>query len=411
MTGRMSVLSKLIVATVASAALIVLPAQSGAGVVRVDAAFASANMLVNDEAGCVQSSLSLFALDQRNRPPQDGVASALQLFVNLSKYDACSNALLFSSFVIRDLTDGELEISSQARTARLHTTVDLIDNSGSGSSLELALDLAWAADGQPWIRSRDMWRSTGGASHLVIAKNRYEQGDAALTGSASDGTVEYTAGELLFVQTGDTRTHTLIVPEAMSAVLAAQAKAASGKPSSSSYDQRSTVSVWESFEEGGCIRNLGIVLFGEITDEAGPHASAYIDFSSYDHCQNTPLFWVTTDTVIATEPSAFSLSRDLAVADLDMTLRGVDRVSGAPVTLTVDLHLDGVGEIAANDSKSKVIDNGVKADVRFSDRSRYATVSGSVSDGTRDLLAGFPVGSEDLISSGFGESQTSIKVH
>jgi hypothetical protein len=411
MASRVSVLSKLLVATVAGAALIVLPAQSGAGVVRVDAAFASANMLVTDEAGCVQSSLSLAALDQQNRPPQDGVASALQLFVNLTKYDACSNALLFSSFVVRDLTDSELEISSQARTARLHTTVDLVDNSGSGSSLELALDLEWTAEGQPELRSREKSRATGGAFHLVIAKDRYEQRAAVLSGSASDGTVEYTAGDLMFVQTGDTRTHTLMVPDAMTAMLAAQAKAASGKPSSSTLDQRFTSSVWESFEEDGCIRNLGIVVFEEITDEAGPHTSAFIDFSSYDHCLNVPLFWMTTGAVIATEPEGFSMSRKLATVDLDATLPGLDRVSGAAVTLTVDLHLDGVGEIAASDTSFKQVDHDVKTDVRFSERTRFATITGSVSDGTRDLLAGFPVGPEDLVFSGFGELHTSIKVH
>jgi hypothetical protein len=411
MAAGISTLPKLLVATIAAAALIALPSQGGAGVVRVDTEFASANMLVTDEAGCVESSLGLFALDQRNRPRQDGVASAVQLFVNLTKYDACSGTLLFSSFAVRDLTASELDISAQARTARLQTTLDLVDNVDSGSSLTLALDLAWTAEGQPALRSREMSRTTGGGFQLIVARNRFEQGDAVLSGSASDGTVEYTKGDLLFVQTGDSRSHTLTVPEAITAALAAQEQAAGGKPSSSKIDQRFTVSIWESFENGGCVRNLGIVVFDELSDEAGPHTNAFIDFSRFDHCQNVPLFWVTTDSLVPTEPEAFRMSRKLDDVDLDASLAGLDRVSGTAVTLTVDLHLDGVGEIAVNDTKSKLVENGVKTDARFAGRSRSATITGSVTDGTHDLLAGLPVGPEDLISAGFGESQTTIKVH
>jgi hypothetical protein len=111
-----------------------------------------------------------------------------------------------------------------------------------------------------------------------------------------------------------------------------------------------------------------------------PIAQAFID--RYDFCTDTPLnsiFASTTDAV------ALQVDSRLTVASLQVTIPGIDFVSGTEVLVAVDLDWTGTGNLVTTSEKTREVFPGGVLITHFSGTRRDATASGTVSLGDVNL--------------------------
>jgi hypothetical protein len=394
-------------------AALALPTVAGAvGLVKVDSSFAFANTTVLSADGCTLSTLNFGATDERTHEPPGPAARGSLLFINLSKFDVCTNTALFTHNGVHELADSAFQLSRPDDPATLRAAVDLTDDSGSPTTVSLVLDLTWEPVGQLFtghFRSH----SREGAM-FVTGGGRQNIWDARLSGTAQDATTDYLAGDVFPVQLGTAKEGVLVVPQSMvSAVTAAGLSATSSPRRARTHgDVESAIAVWESFDSTGCIRSLGIVLaersFELPRGSSEPVTTAYVELSRFDHCANQPLFFVQSDSPTPVPEEAFELKHNLSGATLSAVLPATDRVTGEPTTLDVDVVFNGVGDVIRQSSSQHSTSAGLTTTAHFSATGRAAAVEGSVYDRGIDLLSGFPVGPAHFLFAGLNEQRFSI---
>lgn len=95
-----------------------------------------------DPSGCIVTTGFVFASQEvtQDRPGAGSPAAMAHLYV--SKYDQCTDQSLVEAESILPIPAADLNISGSLRKASLHTTVSVY-NSGTQTSFDLAVDLAW----------------------------------------------------------------------------------------------------------------------------------------------------------------------------------------------------------------------------------------------------------------------------
>lgn len=377
------------------------PATASAGLERVQGSFAGASLSVVDPDGCRQSSVSFVAVNERSHSQPGPSQAAARLDVHHQSYDACTGEVLFEGGGTFDIAPDAFTVSSRDGSARLDATVELAD-AHSARTATFTFHLAWQALASPWLESRTRFhlRDAGG---FVLVLDALELSTAVVLGSVSDGTTEYADGEVAWAEVGESRAGVLVKPAAMGTQAAATQTSATAAPSSAWYESTWAVAIWEAFDETGCIRRLGVVSAERASiDRADPVTFARLEFSRWNHCTNEPEFFVETDFVPLAE-GAFALEPSFDGARLTGDVAGTDRVSGAPVTLAVDVMWNGIGPIARAGTSHSSTENGVSRTTFDASRSRGADVDGSVAGPAGNLVGGYPVGGPDLIGAAFGQ--------
>ena len=403
---------RLLIASLAAAAVAaVAPGEGTAGLVRLDGSFASADLVVADPDGCRQSRALFTAYEQSHRGQPGQPTRSQFLFLSFDVFDYCANRLLFASYSAHQLQPGSLVLDAKRGAASLDVTVELADGLGSGETKTLTFKLFWHGEAKPWLDSRFRSRSRAGKMFvLVTGKTQFY--DAVLLGSVSDGANEYLDGAISNVLLGESSDGVLIAPDALAVAAASAQLAAAGGPTRSilRHEYSWAVSIWEAFDDTGCIRRLGLaVIERSAVDKSDPGTSGYFDFSEYDHCANEPRFWISTDGVVPVEDGAFELRSNRESAIVSTVVDATDRVGGRRVPLAIDVTWTGVGPISRDSSSSHVTIRGVRETGHSSQVSRTGEVSGEILASGSNLISGFPVGPADLVSASFGSGSSTTR--
>jgi hypothetical protein len=126
----------------------------------VDAFFADPN------SGCIFTSAFVFASEETAHIPGNPKAFAGSMFLNLSRFNACTGELLLDAFASQPLTASSFQVSSSLGTATLNINTTAFDNV-SGTSFDVAVALAWTAtEGVTSGHSTSRSRFPGIATHF-----------------------------------------------------------------------------------------------------------------------------------------------------------------------------------------------------------------------------------------------------
>ena len=114
-------------------------------------------------------------------------------------------------------------------------------------------------------------------------------------------------------------------------------------------------------------------------------AVASVQIYQYDACTDTTLLDA-SGLIDTLAPDAFQVSQQSDQASLDTVIVVSDLVSGASSTVTVDVGWAGIGDLVRNHSNTNDVYPGCHIINRWHGTGRDALATGTVSDGTTNLI-------------------------
>jgi hypothetical protein len=142
-----------------------------------------------------------------------------------------------------------------------------------------------------------------------------------------------------------------------------------------------------SMVDGCVVTNVGVFANkGKFQSPPGPGSSGafadmYID--QYDICTGAQYILAFGGTPLSND--AFQIDRGLNSAVLNATILVFDNVSGAEISVSVNLEWVGIGPLSRGTFHSHSKSPGCVINERFSGSSRFAEATGSVSDGVTNF--------------------------
>jgi hypothetical protein len=186
----LSLRAALVTLAIGAVALVPSTASATVGSYKFNGSTASASFSKVD--GCVYTDAYVFANDDEVKNNQTGRTSTSSVWLFVSRYDSCTNTY-HSGSGYTELGQDDFEISPSLRSASLNTSVEVYEY-GSGQTVPVSVALKWIADGDSSKdKIRYQTRYPDGSKVMYQSSGLFRQ--AVASGTISDGTVDYTAGE------------------------------------------------------------------------------------------------------------------------------------------------------------------------------------------------------------------------
>ena len=176
-----------------------VPATAGAAQVThfsVKREMATAVFNSTDPSGCVTTSVGLAAADAVSKQARAPTTDQ-DVFVDVFKFDNCTQTTLLSALGSASLARGELQIDRMMTAASLHATVTVTDFV-SGTSFPVGIAVNWTGVGDPFpSTARDVFKTPD-----VTLRSSFSgtSRSAVASGIVSDATTNFTPGPAVFAQ-------------------------------------------------------------------------------------------------------------------------------------------------------------------------------------------------------------------
>jgi hypothetical protein len=139
--------------------------------------------------GCIQTNVDIFTGEgmRQDAPGKPQPFSSVNIYI--SQYDTCTETQLLYVDAITDLSEPDLQIDPKLKSARLDTTLNVLDTV-TGNTFDIAIDITWTGVG-PLTRDRYNFRF-GDRDCRIHDRTNFVQRAISATGSVWSDTQNFT---------------------------------------------------------------------------------------------------------------------------------------------------------------------------------------------------------------------------
>ena len=150
----------------------------------------------------------------------------------------------------------------------------------------------------------------------------------------------------------------------------------------------------------GCITtSTSIIVSQQLTQSEGTRDVTevmFMNISQDNICTNTPLISVSADVPLP--EGAFDIQGNLASATLDTTVTVINNITDSSIELEIHLDWTATSTVLSSSGHNKFRFGSCHTQLRFDEKIRFATASGTVSDGIINFTPS-PSSSADIFNS------------